>query len=397
MKKTGSLNKNVHFRARVHRLHTGRTARSENMDSNFLHYFAGGNTAKGFYNLFDSNLQGLERVFILSGKSKTAKSRLIERLAEEWGGKGHSLEVIHSAHDHHSLDGLIIRKLGFGIVDGHPPRVIGKEFVGARWETVDLEVLGAQPGIEDGSAEVDILKEEINSALETAYGAYEEALKIHDDWESIYIGRMDFQKADRVADRLIKDLFGRQEKGIESCTRRRFLGAATPAGAVDFVENLTEGLSRRFFLKGRAGTGKSTLLKKIAAEAERRGYVTEIYHCGFDPNSLDMVLVRELGWAIFDSTAPHEYFPEREGDEIVDMYELTVAPGTDEMFAKEIADIEAEYRRNMTEANNYLAEAKRLQDQLEIKLAEGKGRTYLDDIFADINGEIKLLAKQGLL
>ena len=31
----------------------------------------------------------------------------------------------------------------------------------------------------------------------------------------------------------------------------------------------------------------------------------EIYHCGFDPHSLDMVIVREVGIAIFDSTSPH--------------------------------------------------------------------------------------------
>ena len=43
-----------------------------------------------------------------------------------------------------------------------------------------------------------------------------------------------------------------------------------------------------------------------------------------------MVIVRELGFAIFDSTAPHEYFPSREGDEIIDMYALIVTPGTDE-------------------------------------------------------------------
>ena len=47
-----------------------------------------------------------------------------------------------------------------------------------------------------------------------------------------------------------------------------------------------------------------------------------------------MVIVRELGFAIFDSTAPHEYFPSREGDEIIDMYALIVTPGTDESMRR---------------------------------------------------------------
>ena len=72
------------------------------------------------------------------------------------------------------------------------------------------------------------------------------------------------------------------------------------------------------------------MLKQIAAAGELHGFDLEIYHCGFDPHSLDMIIIRELGLAIFDSTAPHEYFPSRDGDEIIDMYGLLIAEGTDE-------------------------------------------------------------------
>ena len=40
-----------------------------------------------------------------------------------------------------------------------------------------------------------------------------------------------------------------------------------------------------------------------------------------------MVIFRELGIAIFDSTAPNEYFPSRAGNEIIEMYELLITPG----------------------------------------------------------------------
>ncbi|MFK4998818.1 hypothetical protein ACI2OX_20535 [Bacillus sp. N9] len=33
----------------------------------------------------------------------------------------------------------------------------------------------------------------------------------------------------------------------------RFLGAATPNGPVDFVDNITQGLQARYFLKGERG------------------------------------------------------------------------------------------------------------------------------------------------
>lgn len=128
-------------------------------------------------------------------------------------------------------------------------------------------------------------------------------------------------------------------------------------------------------VKGRAGSGKSTLLKKIAAEGLKRGYDVEVYHCGFDSNSLDMVIVRELGVAIFDSTAPHEYFPDRDTDEIVDMYELCIAPGTDEWHADQLAVIRYSYASAMKEAIGHLAEAKRQRDSVEQPEAESVNRT----------------------
>ncbi|MGQ0517369.1 hypothetical protein ACT453_45340, partial [Bacillus sp. D-CC] len=94
---------------------------------------------------------------------------------------------------------------------------------------------------------------------------------------------IDFNKANELTDQLIQKLFT-DKSGKQSLVKHRFLGAATPKGAVDFVPNLTEGLPHRYFIKGRPGSGKSTMLKKLAKEAEEKGFEVEVYHCGFDPN-----------------------------------------------------------------------------------------------------------------
>ncbi|MBS4177968.1 PRK06851 family protein [Lederbergia citrea] len=362
------------------------------MDGQILRYFAGGNTAKGFYSLFDSNIKGLERVFILSGKSKAEKSQMISELADEWTGKGFSLEVLHSADNTADLDGLIIRELGFGIVDGDAPREISKEYMGSHWETIDLETAWPTAKLEDQLPKIKFLQEKLSEAKSQAYHSYAAGLRVHDEWEHIYIERMDFNKANEVTRKLLEKLFTHKKESKDCTVVHRFLGAATPVGPVDFVDNITTGLTKRFFLKGRAGTGKSTLLKKIVAEGESRGFDLEIYHCGFDPGSLDMVIVRELGWAVFDSTLPHEYFPNKNGDEIIDMYELTVSPGTDEMFANEIAEIESRYREKMSDGKRYLAEAKQIQDQLEFIYKDACEKTFLKELIEEINVEIQLLA-----
>ncbi|MFS0644715.1 hypothetical protein [Siminovitchia sp. 179-K 8D1 HS] len=359
------------------------------MGANILRYFTGGNTAKGFYSLYDNNLRGLDRVFILSGKSSVEKSRLIGQLLNEWAGRGFALEAIHRANDPKAVEGFIIRELGFGIVDGDPPRNVGKDYIGDGWETIDLDVMD-KANVRRG--EMEKMIEDRNHALAKAYESYAAALRVHDDWEKLYIDRMDFEKADQVAQSLIMRLFGNNSKGCTGTTRRRFLGTATPLGPFDFVENITEGLSERYFLKGRAGTGKSTLLKKIAAQAEKRGYDMEIYHCSFDPESLDMVLVRELGWAVFDSTAPHEYFPSKAGDEVIDMYELTVAPGTDELMKEEIAKVESKYREQMNKGKKFLAEAKHFEDQLDAMYQQQSDESRLSEVYTDILHEITHVA-----
>lgn len=78
-----------------------------------------------------------------------------------------------------------------------------------------------------------------------------------------------------------------------------------------------------------------------------------------------MVIVRELDFAIFDSTSPHEYYPEREEDVIIDTYEIVVAPGTDERLAGPLEEISAQYKATMKTAIAALAEAKMHREELK--------------------------------
>lgn len=60
-----------------------------------------------------------------------------------------------------------------------------------------------------------------------------------------------------------------------------------------------------YIIKGGPGTGKSTFMKKIKGEAERRGIFSYVYLCSSDTNSLDGIIIPEISAAIVDGTAPH--------------------------------------------------------------------------------------------
>ena len=58
-------------------------------------------------------------------------------------------------------------------------------------------------------------------------------------------------------------------------------------------------------IKGGPGTGKSTLMRKIATFYEQQGLSVEKIHCSSDPNSLDGVYIIDKSSVYFDGTSPH--------------------------------------------------------------------------------------------
>ncbi|MED4534265.1 PRK06851 family protein [Metabacillus fastidiosus] len=361
------------------------------MSGKVRNYYAGGNTAKGFYSFYDSALDGLDRVFILKGGPGTGKSSLMRAVGEKMVKEGLDIEYLHCSSDNNSIDGVIIRSLQVGIVDGTSPHVIEPKAPGAIEEYVNLGIAWDSTILRNNKSEIVKLSEQRDQQFQKAYATFAKALKAHDLLEKVYISNMNFNEANKLTGELIEEFYEDKKLEKKSNMTHRFLGAATPNGAINFIENLTDDIGKRYLIKGRAGSGKSTMLKKLTAEAENRGFDVEVYHCGFDPNSLDMLILRELDIAIFDSTAPHEYFPERESDEIVDMYDRCITPGTDEKYADEIEEHGKAYKNGMKEATGYLAEAKSIHEKMEEIYIKAMDYSKVEEIKQNIITEIEQL------
>ncbi|MCJ8012456.1 hypothetical protein MUG84_12000 [Paenibacillus sp. KQZ6P-2] len=331
------------------------------MAGQIKHYFARGNTAAGLYTLYDSVLSGLDTVFVINGRSGSGTSQLLSELAEAWEDTNWTKHYIHEALDHNRLEGIILEEARIAIIDGNAwsadPILEGTEL-----RILDISQALRDELLEEAEEGTEAEEQEMASLYKNAYDSFLRTLRIHDEWEKFYIDNLDREEANQItsefADEYLIPISTKKAK-----ITRRFLGAATCQGAVDYVPNLTESLRTRIFVKGRPGSGKSTMFKKLAKEAEARGIDTEIYHCGFDPNSLDMLIFPELSLAIFDSTAPHEHFPSREGDSILDVYELAIHEGTDEAYAEEISEIRGRYASSMKSSIAILSDVKRIRDE----------------------------------
>jgi hypothetical protein len=363
------------------------------MSGNQKHYFVCATSSKGFVNLFDTNLIGLKKIYLIKGGPGTGASSLMKFVGATYLMKGIDVEFIHCCQDPDSLDGVILRSIGVGIVDATAPHILEPKVPGAIEEYVNLGSAWDTDLLAKSTNEIIKLNEDIAVCYREAYKQFAKALLIHDDWEKIYIRSMDFKAADDVSQELIKELLGDVSAKEQGVTRYRFFGVATHLGVMDFFENLTKLMKKRYFIKGRPGSGKSTMLKKIQKKAEQLGLEVEVYHCGFDPDSVDMLMFPQLELCIFDSTAPHEYEPSREGDIIVDMYQRTIRFGTDEENEAKLDQIKSDYKAYVQEGTTYLKKAKALQDELEVYYEAATDLDMVQQITNDLIYKIRKYKK----
>lgn len=93
---------------------------------------------------------------------------------------------------------------------------------------------------------------------------------------------------------------------------RTFLGANTPKGFFSYYEPFIEN-RRAYVIKGGPGTGKSSLMKRVASELLKKDIFAEYAYCSSDPDSLDGVLFPELSTVLVDGTPPHTLEPKIPG------------------------------------------------------------------------------------
>lgn len=317
----------------------------------FVNYFISGITAGGYISYLENCLEGIEKTYFVTGEADYAP--LSAHLLKHWEAQEYNLEYAHNPFMNFPYEAIINRSLSTAVVfnlNPQSPLLFSKQNA----QTLDLNRYKNPDEYKKRQDTLRQLYQNRQSCNESAYLYFARALKVHDEWEKIYIANMDFGKLDKLTASLCQNLIGENRADKQAAIKHRFLGAATPEGAKDFVLDITKNAERRFFIKGRPGSGKSTMLKKIGKYASDRGFKTEIYHCGFDSNSLDMINVPELSVCIFDSTAPHEHFPQRQGDEIVDVYKEAITPGTDEKYSAELDEISSRYRACINIATSYL-------------------------------------------
>ncbi len=112
-----------------------------------------------------------------------------------------------------------------------------------------------------------------------------------------------------------------------------FLGANGYHGFFSLYDEYIDALQLRrlYVLKGGAGCGKSTFMRRIGELAGAAGDTVITVLCSGDPDSLDGVVLPERGVALFDGTAPHVLEPKLVGQQgfYLDLSRFYTSPAPD--------------------------------------------------------------------
>lgn len=353
-------------------------------------YLSTAYTSSGFVSYNDYLMNPSERVYLLIGAPGTGKSTFLKKTGDELQDYGFHVDFIYSSEYKDKIDAVYINDLNILIINGSKPNSIEASYPGAIERMLDFGNYCDIDYLRNEKNSIVYLFDEINREYKVFFEHMKNAKLIHDKWEKEYLIGMNFVKANEITNSIIDEyIIGKRDK--KSREVHRFSGTLTSNGQICFYENLTQDIENRIVVKGRPGTGKSTMNRKISKAAIEAGFDVEYYHCGFDAESIDMIIIPELSFAILDGTSPHVIDPTG-NDKLIDMYECIDKEIVNEN-ENPIKNIAEDYAEEIAKAKDTFYKIGKLNDELENYYREATDFNEIDALRNRIVLTIKEMKK----
>lgn len=271
--------------------------------------FPGGNTSRGFRSYYefiappDSGY-----TFVLKGGPGTGKSTFMKRIAADLLALGVDTEFHHCSADPASVDAVAFPRLGVAIVDGTAPHVVEPTDYETGGEIIHLGKFCNSTPIRRQKARIETLRRDARSAFARAYKYLAAARHVRGDWTETNRARRDENRLGKETVRLMDAVFlptaaptpamGRWPSAFR---RRLFAGSITPEGPRHHLDTIVASMQKVYVVRGEPGMGPSSVIRAVADGAVTRGFAVEQYHCPFDPDNVDHVLIPALHTAVVSS------------------------------------------------------------------------------------------------
>ncbi len=319
-------------------------------------YFAAVNSANGFQSFFDTVFAKVTRLYIIKGGSGTGKSHLMRVIAQEAESRGYAVEYYYCSSDPTSLDGILIKGLEIGILDGTAPHTTDPIYPGIRDEIVNVGDFWDVEALRKKKSRITALIDEKKALYAQAYRFLKGAAVMQTAYRETVLP---YFKADKMA-LAIARILRNFEKGSGQEQTMRLCEAISMNGPVAF-DTLERGCTL-WFLRDRFGIA-DLFLAEATRMAAAKSMPTAYSVAPLDPSQLRTLVLTQTNiciTAVEDALIPQRCDKEKiiNLDRFLDLDGLS-AHRARLRFCKKAADACLE------EAYRVLREIKQLHFQLE--------------------------------
>ncbi|MBQ7293432.1 MAG: hypothetical protein IJW79_06815 [Clostridia bacterium] len=252
-------------------------------------YFAALNSADGFVNYFPQifNHKTCSRIYVIKGGPGTGKSRFMRDVADEAERRGFEVIYYYCSSDSNSLDGIFIKELKIGILDGTAPHCFEPSLVGAVEQIVNLGDFWNARVLEENRGAIERLALQKSAGYDIAYSLLSAYGGIMNAQEKIVTPILNKKKLSGSVKRLLHRLPS-SESYTKEVTLLRAVGMngetrfTTFEKEADTVFYVTDKFHTAFFV-----------LNEIIKEAEERRLSMKISYDPIAPWRADAVLLTD--------------------------------------------------------------------------------------------------------
>jgi len=290
------------------------------MQGNIRCFFPGSNSASGFHSFYEHiTAENATKIFVIKGGPGLGKSTLMRHIAESMVCNGFNAELHYCSSDPKSLDAVNFPDINVALLDGTAPHIVDPRFPGCVDEIINLGRYWDEKGIRRFRTEIVTSTREIQERFSAVYRRLAMAAAVKNDWRETVRRRLNPGELNVEAEQLIETLFGvKRASNRPGHLRHLFASAITPDGFVNHLQSVFSPADYVYALVGPPGSGKSSLLGKIAGKCQETGLSAEVFHCALEPGRIEHILIPDLKVGIITSIYPHEY-PTPAIDEILDL------------------------------------------------------------------------------
>lgn len=266
-----------------------------------ISYYLGGNTADGFYSLYDSfvDLDGGDFLWVIKGGAGCGKSGFMRMIASAAERKGLAVEYVLCSGDPDSLDGIYIPALKTAYMDGTAPHIADAKLTAVDSSYLDLGRFYDISAIAEHRDELLALKRANSLQYGKAYALLRGIGGIRRDWLGANVSEEDIRAAEKRMRGVLKRALGTKKRSGGLITKR-FLSAMSCRGLCSLTETAEKLCSHFCILDSRLNLAPR-MLELAAREAMDCGYSVILCPDPITPELPEAVLVPGAGIGFISS------------------------------------------------------------------------------------------------